>query len=109
MDCTHQNEFEALLERIRNREHPEYGTIAWDGERREVQVTVTFERGGVEESDAAVRARALRYLESLTAEEKELVDVQVTFRAGRPVKAVLRAGTGELSAQRLREMARALE
>jgi hypothetical protein len=105
MECTCQQEFEVLLERIRRREHPDYGVLAWDRQRRQISVTVQFERS-VDENDQVVRTRALRYLEALTPEEQTAVDIEVSFRGGRPVKATLRTGTGELSADRLRELAR---
>ena len=104
MECS-EAEFQALLERLRRHEHPEYGVLSWDGQTRQISVTVTFERS-TDEADEAVRARALRYLGSLTPEEQRLVDVDITFRGGRPVKAILRTGTGELSADRLRQLAR---
>lgn len=101
------DEFEALLERIRSGNHPEYGTLAWDGENRKFSITVTFETGG-DEPDDIVRRRALRYLEALSPEEREMVDIDVAFRGGRPVRATLRTGTGMLSTQRLRELSQAI-
>jgi len=98
------DQFESLLERIRERHHPEYGMISWNGETREITVTVQFERNGYQEEDEVVRARALRYLEALTPEEREAAAVDVFFRDRKPVRAILKAGTGELSLERLQEL-----
>jgi hypothetical protein len=98
------DEFEALLARIRNKNHPQYGTISWNGQTREITVTIQFDGNGVED-DATVRQRALRYLESLTKEEREIINLDINFRDFKPVKAILRAGTGDLPTERLRELA----
>ncbi len=99
-----QDEFEILLDRIRTKAHPAYGTLAWDGRCRKVTETVAFEENGAREPDEVVRARALRFLEGLTPEERAIAEVDVTFRDGRPVRATLRAQTGTLSATRLKEL-----
>lgn len=96
--------FEMLLERIRTGDHPDYGLISWDGTSRQVTVTVQFEGNG--EPDEVIRERAVRYLEGLTAEERAVAEVDVVFREKKPVRAILRAQTGELSAERLRELSR---
>lgn len=98
------DDFERLLERIRNKEHPSYGTLTWDGQSRMITTTVQFEANGVVEPDEVVRQRALRYLEALSEDEREIVEVEVVFRAKKPVRAVLKAQTGQLSAARLREL-----
>jgi hypothetical protein len=96
--------FEALLTRIRDGNHPDYGTLSWDGQTRQVTVTIQFDGNGIEDK-AMLRQRALRYLASLTAEERATIDMEITFREGKPVKAVLRGATGDLSPERLRELA----
>lgn len=96
--------FQALLERIRNRQHPAYGSLIWNGESRQIMETVLFEGNGVTESDEVVRARALRYLEGLTAEERAVANMEIIFRDEKPVRAVLKAQTGELSPDRLAEL-----
>jgi hypothetical protein len=98
------DEFEKFLDRLRNKNHPQYGTISWNGRTREITVTIQFDGNGVED-DATIRQRALRYLESLTREEREIINLDVSLREGKPVKAILRAGTGDLSIERLRELA----
>lgn len=98
------DEFEAFLERIRQKNHPEYGMLSWNGQKRQVTVTVQFDGNGSDD-DAVIRARALRYLESLTPGERAIVELDVSFREGKPVKAILRAGTGDLPSERLRELA----
>jgi hypothetical protein len=98
------DEFEALLDRIRRGEHPAYGELSWNGQSRQVTVTVAFESNGCPEADEVVRARALRYLESLTPEERAAAELDIVFRDRKPVRAVLRAGTGELSMERLKEL-----
>lgn len=99
-----QDEFETLLKRIRERDHPDYGMISWDGDTRRVTVTVQFERNGCPDEDVVVRARALQYLEALTAEERAVAEVDVVFRDKKPVRAILKAKTGELSVKRLKEL-----
>lgn len=99
------DQFERLLERIRHKEHPEFGTLTWDRQTREFHITVTFERNG--EPDPMVRARALRYLESLSEEERDLVDIDIGFRQGTPVKATVHVDTGALTASRLRKLSQA--
>jgi hypothetical protein len=101
------DEFEALLERIRQSDHPDYGVLAWDGQRRRFSITVTFERVQTE-PDEVVRRRALRYLEALSPEERELLDIDVAFRDGKPVRATLHTDTGMLSTKRLRELSQAM-
>lgn len=101
-----QEAFETLLERIRRGNHPDYGMISWDGDTRQLTVTVQFERNDCPEEDAVVRARALRYLEALTAEERAVAEVEIVFRERKPVRAILKAGTGELSIERLAELQR---
>jgi hypothetical protein len=98
------DEFDVLLERIRQKNHPEFGMLSWSGQKRQVTVTIQFDGNGCDD-DAVIRARALRYLESLTPEERAIIDLDVSFREGKPVKVVLRAGTGDLPAERLRELA----
>jgi hypothetical protein len=104
MNGVDQDEFEALLARIRDGKHPNYGTLSWDGQRRLITVTVQFDGNGVEDK-AVLRQRALRYLASLTKEERETIDMEITFRDGLPVKAVFRGATGDLSPERLKELA----
>ena len=101
-----QDEFELLLARIREGRHPDYGTLVWNGEQRAFSITVVFECE--DEADEVVRERAVRYLESLTKEERRLVNIDVAFREGRPVRATLRTGTGILSSERLRELSNAI-
>jgi hypothetical protein len=96
--------FDVMLDRIRAKAHPEYGSLSWDGQCRKVTETVAFEETGAKEPDEVVRQRALRFLESLSPEERAIAEVEVTFRDGRPVRAMLRAGTGTLSAARLKEL-----
>lgn len=98
-----QEGFEALLERIRNQEHPAYGALSWDGRSREITETVQFE-GNVGEADDVVRARALRYLEGLNEAERAAAEIDIVFREKRPVRAIVRAQTSELSPARLREL-----
>lgn len=97
-----RDEFEALLERIRQGNHPEYGALSWDGQRRQMEITVTFDSDGA--SEEVVRRRALRYLESLSPEERALMTVEVVFREGSPRRATLRAQTGTLPGWRLDEL-----
>jgi hypothetical protein len=97
------NGFEALLERIRNQAHPEYGAISWNGKTREITETVQFEGNGAE-TDEVIRARALRYLQELTEAERAVAEIDIVFREKRPVRAVVRAQTSELSPERLREL-----
>jgi hypothetical protein len=104
MNGVDRDEFEAFLARIRDGKHPEFGTLSWDGQRRQITVTVQFDANGVEDK-ARSRQQALRYLASLTQEERETIDMEITFREGRPVKAVLRGATGDLSPERLKELA----
>jgi hypothetical protein len=98
--------FDQLLDRIRAKEHPQYGSLSWDGESREVTVTVQFENGRQEDPEA-VRARALRYLASLTPEERQSLQVDVQMRDGTPVRAVLKGRTNALSPERLRALSEA--
>lgn len=100
------DEFEQLLERIRQREHPEYGSITWDGHRRSFEVSVQFARSGVAEDEGVIRARALRYLGSLSKREREAARIDIQLRCGVPVRAVLRGNTGDLDPERLRELER---
>ena len=98
-------QFERILERLANGDYPDYGSLYWDGEHRTVELTVLFDDGSGA-SDDVVRRRALRYLESLTPEERAAVKLEVSFRDHRPVRAVVRAQSGQFSAARLRELAR---
>jgi hypothetical protein len=102
------DEFEELLNRIRQSKHPAYGSLTWDGVSRQVTTTVQFENGQ-QEPDEVVRGRALRYLEQLTAEERSAVQVEVLLKEGRPVRAVIKASTDKLPVERLHEMERQLE
>jgi len=95
------DDYQALLDRIRNEEHPEYGTLSWDGQRRRVTITVKFAAGN---GRGTPRDRALRYLAGLTPEEWAVLEIDVVFQAGQPVMARLEADTGVLSSQRLREL-----
>jgi hypothetical protein len=99
-----QDAFEILLDRIRAKAHPEFGSLSWDGQCRRVTETVAFEESGVKEPDDVVRQRALRFLEGLTPEERRAAEVEIVFREERPVRAILKAQTGALSAKRLQEM-----
>jgi len=98
------DQYAKLLERIRTGDLPAYGKLSWDGRRRQVEITAQFDEGDGA-SDEVVRRRALRYLESLTPEERAVVDMEIEVRDGRPVRARLKAKTGAFSAQRLRELA----
>ncbi len=99
-----QDAFDQLLARIRNNEHPEYGTLSWDGESREITETVLFEQPG--DSEATVRQRAIAYLSQLTPAERAAVKVDVHTRQGRPYRAVVKGKTSSLSPDRLRELKR---
>jgi hypothetical protein len=98
--------FEAFLDRIRNQDHPDFGQLSWNGRTRQVTETVQFEANGCPEGDEVVRERALRYLQTLTEEERAAAELDVVFRERRPVRAVLRARTSELSPERLKEIRR---
>ena len=100
------DQYAKLVERIRAGDHPAYGSLTWDGRSRTVEITVRFDDGNSSHTSAEVmRARAERYLASLTPEEQSVVNLQCEFRDGAPVKATLRGGTGLFSAARLRELA----
>ncbi len=102
----HEEGFQALLDRIRHKNHPEFGSLSWNGQSRQITETVVFENNGVMEPDEVIRARALRYLEGLTPEEQAVAEVSIVFRGKTPVRAVLRAQTAELSPERLRDLRR---
>lgn len=97
--------FEGLLDRIRTGQHSSYGTLSWDGRSREITETVQFESGN-HEADEVVRERALRYLSALTPEERARIELEVVFREKKPVRAVLKGKTAELSPDRLVELRR---
>jgi hypothetical protein len=98
-----QDGFQALLERIQKGEHPPFGSLSWNGKTREITETVQFEsNGGMPDND--IKERALRYLEGLTEEERDVAEIDIIFREKRPVRAVIRAQTSELSPARLREL-----
>lgn len=101
-----QGAFGELLDRIRAREHPDYGSISWDGQSRAFTITVQFERNGFVEEDDLVRERALKYLGGLTPEEQAAADIEVILKNGVPVRAVLKGHTSELDPARLRELER---
>lgn len=98
--------FEELLRRIRDKEHPKYGVLSWDGIHRVITATECFEREPGE-PDAVVRGRALRYLMSLTEQERAAVEVEVSFRNDVPVGLKMKARTNDLNPQRLEELKRA--
>lgn len=54
--------------------------------------------------DEVIKARALKYLEGLTPEEWAAAKVEVFSKEGKPVRAVIKAGTRELSPERLQEL-----
>lgn len=95
--------FEELLNKIRQDRLPAYGSVAWDGQERQVTTTVQFDGSG-RESDEVIKARALKYLEGLTPEEWAAAKVEVFSKEGKPVRAVIKAGTRELSPERLQEL-----
>jgi hypothetical protein len=101
-DC--EDGFQALLERIRRKEHPEFGSLSWNGQSRQITETVIFETNGVPEPDEVIRDRALRYLEGLTPKEQAVAEVNVIFKGKTPVRAIMRAQTAELSPERLKEL-----
>lgn len=98
--------FQVLLEQIRAKEKklPRYGSVKWDGITRERTETYQFERNGLVEPDEVIRERALRFLEGLTPEERAVVEMEITFRDETPVRAIMKVQTGELSAERLKEL-----
>ncbi len=100
------DQYAKFVERIRTGDHPAYGSLTWDGRSRTVEITVRFDdSNGSHTSAEVMRARAERYLASLTPEEQSVVNLQCEFRDYAPVKATLRGGTGLFSAARLRELA----
>jgi hypothetical protein len=101
--------FEAVLDLVRRAEHPDYGSIGYDGQKRVITTTVQFDLvTGRQEDPELIRQRAVRYLEGLTPEERQLLDVEVVFRAGAPVRAVLKGSTEDLPPARLVELSRKL-
>lgn len=107
MKCTNDtgpDDFEQLLERIRQQENPEYGSLEWDGHSRQATVNVKFEREG--DDDAVVRRRALSYLQGLTPEERANLNIEVVYRKNVPVRAVLRGKTSSLNPERLKGLER---
>jgi uncharacterized protein YnzC (UPF0291/DUF896 family) len=106
-DPQQDDPFEALLNRIREQHHPEYGSLSLDKKGRQLTETVQFENNGDRKQDETVRQQALRYLEALTPKERAAMEsVEIVFREKKPVRAVLKAGTGDLSPERLKELKR---
>jgi len=99
-----KDDFEGLLARIRDAEHPHYGSLCWNGKSRSLTETVLFKEDGNHEPDRVIRDRAVRYLAGLTPKEREAADIVVVLREGSPVRAEIRAETSELSPARLREL-----
>lgn len=97
---------EEFLERIQTGRHPLYGVLTWDGETQEMSIAVHFElnRG---ESAETVRERAWRYFKQLTPGEWLALEIELTLRDGKPVRAVLKPRSGgptRINTARLREL-----
>lgn len=98
--------FREFVERIRQGNHPDYGTLVWDGETQQLSVTVVFEMHHQEPLEV-VRARALKFFEQLQPHEWLVFQIVLSFRAGRPVRAYLKPRTSavKIGTSRLRELA----
>jgi hypothetical protein len=80
---------EEFLERLQPGRLPLYGMLRWDGETEEVITSVNFELDH-KESVVAVCARARGYFTQLTSAEWLALDIEVTTRSGKPVRATLK-------------------
>lgn len=98
------DDFEQLLRRIREREHPHHGAITWDGRQRTFEISVQFTRNGQAEDAEIIRLRALRYLGGLTETEREAAHIDIQLKDGIPVRAVLKGNTSDLNPERLKRL-----
>lgn len=98
------NSFEGFLERLRTGRLPQYGTLRWDGQCGEVVTAINFELDR-SEPVATVCERAHRFFSQLSGAERRSMDIEITTRAGKPVRATLRpAANGIITTGRLREL-----
>lgn len=93
-----------VLERLRTGRLPAYGAIRWDGQVGQVTTSVNFEMDR-SESVAVVCERAHRFFSQLTPAEWQDLDIEITTRAGKPVRATLRPRRNQVvTTNRLRQL-----
>ena len=96
--------FKAFLERLRVGRLPLYGSLRWDGENGEVITAINFELDHKESAETVCR-RAYEYFAQLTPEEQRVLDIDVTTRQGKPVRATLKPlVSGVITTGRLRQL-----
>jgi len=105
-----REEFEDFLDRLQPGRLPLYGTLRWNGETQEVITSVNFELDH-KESVVAVCARAREYFAQLTTAEWMALDIEVTTRSGKPVRATLKPrydSPAKVGTARLRQLEQVL-
>lgn len=97
--------YEEFLERIRTGNHPPYGVLTWDGETQQVATAVHFELHKSEPPEV-VNGRAWSFLRKLTPAEWLALEVEVTLRDRKAVRAVLkpRSSVVKVGTARLKEL-----
>lgn len=81
--------FEEFLERVRTGNHPAYGLLTWDGETGQVIMAIHFELNKSEPAEV-VNARAWSFLRKLTPAEWLALEIEITLRDHKAVRAVLK-------------------
>lgn len=98
--------WDEFLDRIRAGNVPPYGLVHWDGETGQVTTSFHFELSRNEPA-SVVNARAWHFLRQLSPSERGAVEIEITLRDGKAVRAVFRSRGGviRLGTARLKELA----
>lgn len=98
--------WQAFLSALKNPK-PAYGSVTWDGQSKQISLTIQFARSGVQEDPEVIRERARRYFSLMAPEERAILEIEVHKRDGVPIWATIRPRSGaavRLNTTRLRQL-----